>query len=179
MSGLVWERPPNTESGPKMAMAMMSWMFAIPMLGFATGLRTMTPMAILCWFAYLHHLPIRHSWAFWAANLITAIVFSVMALGEYVGDKLPNTPNRISAFPLIARLCFGGLVGGIAATGLRGSLVEGVLLGAIGALAGSFIGYQLRTGLRNHFQCKDAPIAITEDVVAVVLSVLAMGIVTG
>ena len=59
----------------------MSWMVAIPVLGFATGLRTMTPMAVLCWFAYFHHLPVRESWAFWAANLITAIVFSVLAVG--------------------------------------------------------------------------------------------------
>ena len=157
----------------------MSWMIAIPMLGFATGLRSMTPMAILCWFAYLRHLPIHHTWAFWAANLVTAIVFSVLALGEYVGDKLPNTPNRTAAFPLIARLCFGGLAGGIAATGLHGSLVEGALLGLIGALAGTYLGFWLRTGIRNHYQCSDMPLAIAEDVLAIGISVLAMGIVTG
>ena len=162
-----------------MAMAMMSWMIGIPFLGFATGLRTMTPMAVLCWFAYFHHLPIRGGWAFWAAHLVTAIVFSVLAVGEWIGDTLPNTPNRISAFPLIARICFGGLVGSIAATGLRGSFVEGLLLGAIGALAGSFIGYQLRVGLRRHYGWPDLPLALGEDVLAVALSVLAMGIVTG
>ena len=162
-----------------MGMAMMSWMIAIPVLGFLTGLRTMTPMAVLCWFAYLHHLPIRRSWAFWAAQLVTAIVFSVLAVGEWIGDKLPNTPNRISLFPYLARLCFGGLVGAIAATGLHGAPLEGAILGVIGALAGTFIGYRLRTGLRVGLGCPDLPLAIAEDVIAVGVSVLAMGIVTG
>ena len=108
-----------------MAMAMLSWIFAIPALGFATGLRTMTPMAILCWFAYLHHLPIHQSWAFWVAKLLTALVFSVLAVGELIGDKLPMTPSRIAVGPLLARVGFGGLVGAIAATGLHGSAVEG------------------------------------------------------
>jgi uncharacterized membrane protein len=162
-----------------MAMAMLSWVFAVPALGFATGLRTMTPMAVLCWFAYLHHMPIHESWAFWAAKLVTAAVFTVLAAGELVGDKLPMTPSRITIGPLLARVGFGSLVGAIAATSLRGPVVEGVLLGLIGALAGSFIGYHLRTLLPRHFGCGDLPVAVTEDVVAIGLSLLAMGVITG
>ena len=162
-----------------MAIAMMSWILAIPVLGFATGLRTMTPIAVLCWFAYLHHLPVRQTWAFWCAHLVTAIVFSVLAVGEWIGDKLPNTPNRIALFPYMARICFGGLVGAVAATGLHGSAVEGVLLGVVGALAGTFIGFRLRTGLVAHIGLPDLPLALAEDLIAVVASVLAMGIVTG
>ena len=162
-----------------MAIAMMSWMIAIPMLGFATGLRTMTPMAVLCWFAYLHHLPVHQSWAFWTTHLVTAIVFSLLAVGEWIGDKLPNTPNRISLFPYLARLGFGGLVGAIAATGLHGSLLEGILLGLIGALAGTFLGFRLRTGLVSHLGAPDLPVALAEDAFAVIVSVFAMGIVTG
>jgi uncharacterized membrane protein len=71
------------------------------------------------------------------------------------------------------------LVGAIAATGLHGSLVEGVLLGMIGALAGAFIGFQIRTGLRRHSNWPDLPLALAEDGVAVAASVLAMGIITG
>ncbi len=162
-----------------MAMAMLSWIFAVPALGFATGLRTMTPMAVLCWFAYFGHLPIHQSWAFWVAKLVTALVFTVLAAGELIGDKLPMTPSRITVGPLLARAAFGGLVGAIAATGLRGSAIEGVLLGVIGALAGSFIGYQLRKLMRSHLGCSDWPLAVAEDVVAIGLSVVAMGIVTG
>lgn len=162
-----------------MAMAIMSWMIGIPVLGAMTGLRTMTPMAILCWFAYLHHLPIHHSWAFWVANPITVGVFTLLALGELVGDKLPQTPSRLDIGPLAARVVFGGLVGAIAATGLHGSALEGIMLGAIGALGGAFIGYHVRAGIKHHHNTPDLPLAIAEDIIAIGLSVLAMGIVTG
>ncbi len=94
-----------------MAMAMMTWLIAIPLLGVVTGMRTMTAMAVLCWFAYLGYLPLDGTWASWAAKLVTAIIFTVLRLGEFVVDKLPKTPNRTAPGPLLARLVFGGLVG--------------------------------------------------------------------
>jgi uncharacterized membrane protein len=162
-----------------MAMAMLSWILAIPVLGAMTGLRTMSPMAILCLFAWLGHLPVAGTWAFWAANPITSIVFGILALGELFGDKLPQTPNRTAPGPLVARVVFGGLVGAIAATGLTGSVIEGAILGAISALAGAFFGFHLRYWLVHHVGWRDLHIAIAEDVITIGCSVLAMGIVTG
>ena len=162
-----------------MAIAMLAWLIAIPILGFMTGLRSMTPIAVLCFFAWRHHMPIAHTWAFWAERGITALIFAVLAFGEYIGDVLPNTPNRTAPFPLAARVIFGGLVGAIAATALHGSAVEGVLLGAIGALAGSFIGFHLRSDLPGRFGVPSYAIGILGDVVALGASILAMGIVTG
>ena len=164
-------------------MAVMSWVLAIPLLGMMTGLRTMTPMAVLCWFAYFGsdggHLPLGGTWAFWAGKLVTAIVFTVLAVGEYVGDKLPQTPNRTALGPLIARLVFGGLIGAIAATGAKGAVLEGVLLGVAGALVGSFLGYQVRKHLVAWSGRPDWNIAVLEDVFALLISIYAMGIVTG
>jgi uncharacterized membrane protein len=164
-------------------MAVMSWVLAIPLLGMMTGLRTMTPIAVLCWFAYFGpdggHLPLGGTWAFWAGKLVTAIVFTVLALGEFAGDKLPKTPNRTAPGPLLARLFFGGLVGGIAATGMKGSAVEGILLGSLGALVGSFLGYQVRKHLVDWSGRPDWNMAVLEDATAVLISVYAMGIVTG
>ena len=162
-----------------MAIAMLSWMFAIPLLGVATGLRAMTPIAVLCWFAYLRYLPIRHSWAFWTANVISVGIFTVLALGEYVGDKLPRTPNRIAPGPLAARLLFGGLCGAIAATAMKGPGIEGVVLGVVGAALGSYGGYMVRRHFVRKIGCADWPVAAAEDIVALVLSILAMRIVTG
>ena len=162
-----------------MAIAMLAWLLAIPTLGFMTGLRSMTPMAVLCWFAYRHHMPLAHTWAFWAERGISVLVFTVLAVGEYIGDKLPNTPNRTTAFPLVARLGFGSLVGAIAATSLHGSALEGALLGALGALAGSFVGLQLRLILPKRLGCPDMPVALIGDAVAIGASVLALGIITG
>ena len=162
-----------------MAMAMMAWVIAIPVLGGMTGLRTMTPMAILCWFAYRGNLDVDGTWASWTAHPATVIIFAVLALGELIGDKLPKTPNRTAFFPLVSRVVFGGLVGALAATGLQGSAVEGVLLGAISALAGTFLGFYLRQNLVRDRNLPDYVVALVEDALAVGLSVLALGVITG
>ncbi len=160
-------------------MAMMSWMLAIPVLGMMTGLRTMTPIAVVCWFAYLGYLPVEGTWAFWTGKLAAVIVFSLFACGEFVGDKLPQTPNRTAPGPLAARLVFGGLVGAVAATGVEGSAIEGVFLGALGALLGAFGGYLARKYLVEWSQRPDWNIAVIEDAFAVVVTVFALGVITG
>ncbi len=162
-----------------MAIQFLAWVVAIPLLGGLTGLRTMMPMAILCWFSVAGHLEIHHSWAFWTARPLTAIVFSVLAAGELIGDKLPNTPRRTAPFPLIARTCFGGLVGALCAAGLHGPEVEGILLGCLGAVAGAFLGYHIRHFLTTQRGMPDLPVALAEDALTIGLSILAMGIITG
>jgi len=162
-----------------MAMAMMTWLIAIPLLGVVTGMRTMTAMAVLCWFAYRGYLPLDGTWAFWAAKLVTAIVFTVLALGEYIGDKLPKTPNRTAPGPLLARVLFGGLVGAIVAVGINGSEIEGVILGVGGALIGAFAGFLIRREIVLQLGCKDWPVGLVEDISAVFCAILAMGVITG
>jgi uncharacterized membrane protein len=162
-----------------MLLVFLSWVVAIPLLGGLTGLRTMTPMAVLCWFAYGGTLEVHRSWAFWTTKFVTAVIFTVLAVGELIGDKLPQTPSRIAPFPLIARIVFGGLVGAIAATGLHGSALEGILLGVISSIAGAFLGFHLRQHLVKDRGFADFPVALTEDVLAIGLSIIAMGIITG
>jgi len=162
-----------------MAIAMLAWTIAIPLLGVVTGLRSMTPMAVLCWFAYLGHLPVEGTWAFWTAKLPTAIVFTLLAAGEYMGDKLPAMPNRISPAPLIARLVLGGFIGAIVAVGLDGPGFEGGFLGVAGALVGAFGGFLIRREIVQRRGSKDWPVALVEDAIALGCAVLAMGVVTG
>lgn len=162
-----------------MAMAVMAWIVAIPLLGAATGMRTFTPMAVICWFAYAGYLPLDGTWAFWVAKLVTAVIFTVLAVGELVGDKLPRTPDRTSIGPLLARILFGGLVGCIVAASLNGSEFEGVILGVGGALVGAFGGYLIRREIVTRSGGKDWPVAVAEDLVTVGFAVLALGIVTG
>src|SRR6185312_11380030 len=59
----------RASEGTRMAIAMMSWLLAIPLLGFTTGLRSLTPMAVLCWYAYLEYLPVSGTWAEWTGRL--------------------------------------------------------------------------------------------------------------
>lgn len=162
-----------------MNIAMSCWLFAIPLLGLMTGARTMTPIAVLCWFGYAHRMPIHHSWAFWATYLVTAVAFTVGALGEYVGDKLPMTPNRTAIFPLLARIAFGGVVGAIAATSLKGEPLEGVLLGAASAYVGTYLSFRLRHYFTKVRNMPDLPIALVEDISTVCVSLIAMLIITG
>ena len=162
-----------------MAMAVMAWVIAIPLLGLATGLRTFTPLAVLCWFAYRGNLPVNDDWTMWVAKLSTAIVFTVFAAAELIGDKHPRIPDRISLGPLLFRLGFGSLAGAIVAAGLDGPVIEGILLGLGGAFLGAFGGYLIRRELVQHMGCKDWPIAAAEDIIAICCAVLAMGIITG
>jgi uncharacterized membrane protein len=162
-----------------MAMEMMTWLIAIPLLGLVTGMRSMTPMAVLCWFAYAGHLPVDGTWASWAAKPAVAIVFTVLALGEFVADKLPKAPNRTAPGPLIARLILGGLIGAIVAAGLNGSGIEGVILGIVGVAIGAFGGILIRRHIVAQLECKDWPVGILEDASAVLCAVLAMGVITG
>jgi uncharacterized membrane protein len=161
-----------------MAIAIIAWMLAIPLLGLTTGLRSMTPIAVLCWFAYLGHLPVQGTWASWTAHLATAIVFTLFALGEFVSDTLPRTPNRTAPGPLIARLIFGGLAGSIAATALRGPALEGIVLGVLGAALGTFAGFMIRRDLVKRFGGRDLPVAIAEDLFAVFCAAFAMHVLT-
>jgi uncharacterized membrane protein len=162
-----------------MTMAILTWLIAIPLLGLVTGMRSMTAMAVLCWFAYKGDLSLDDTWASWAAKLTTAIIFTMLALGELVADKLPKTPNRIAPGPLLVRVVMGGLIGAIVAAGLNGSGVEGVILGVGGALIGSFGGFLVRREIVSRLDCKDWHVALAEDATAIICAVLAMGVVTG
>ena len=161
-----------------MAATVMTWMLAIPLLGVATGCRAMTPIAAICWFAWLRLLQVQHTWAFWTANIVSVVVFTLLALGEFIGDKLPKTPSRIAPGPLVSRILFGGLVGAIVATGLKGSIVEGVLLGLIGAVIGALGGYHLRHLIVEKFKCRDWPVAVLEDFCIVLITVFALRLAT-
>jgi uncharacterized membrane protein len=161
-----------------MAIAMMSWILAIPLLGVATGLRSMTPMAVLCWFAYLGYLPLEGTWASWTARVASVAIFTALAVGELIVDKRPRTPNRIAPGPLLARLVFGGLAGSIAATAMDGPGLEGVLLGLIGAALGAFAGFMIRRDVVESVGCPDWPVALAEDILTILSALFAMHVVT-
>jgi uncharacterized membrane protein len=139
----------------------------------------MTPMAILCWFAWLGYMPVDGTWAFWVAKLPTALIFTLLAVSELVADKLPKIGDRTSPGPLAARLIFAGLIGAIIAAGLNGSGIEGVFLAVACSLAGAFCGFLLRRELVRQYSFKDWYVAVAEDIFTVGCAILAMGVITG
>jgi uncharacterized membrane protein len=162
-----------------MAMEVIAWLIALPLLGTVAGLRTMTPMAILCWFTYAGHLPLDSGWDAWVGKLPVAVIFTVLAVGELIADKFPWIPDRVAPGPMVTRLFIGGLIGAIVADGLNGPGLEGVILGVLGALVGTYGGFLVRRDLVQKFGFKDWHVALTEDLLAVVSAVFAMGVVTG
>ncbi len=131
----------------------------------------MTAVAVMCWFVHLGRTPV-HGWAFWAGMLVSAIVFSVMALGEYVGDTLPQCPNRTSAFPAISRLVFGALTGALGANAIHQPAAGGVVLGLIGAAIGTWGGFRFRARLAKMFG-RDLPAALLESALALAMALWA------
>ena len=79
------------------------------LIGITAGMRTMTGIAVICWAAYLGWLPVHGTWAFWTAHIVSPIVFSLLALGEYFGDTLARTPSRTEPMLIAGRLAFGML----------------------------------------------------------------------
>src|SRR5882724_6318250 len=156
-------------------MLMSMSVLLIAALGFFTGLRSITPIAALCWFAYMHTLQFS-GWRSFTVSLIAVILFTAAALGEYVSDKLPKTPSRLSAMGLSARIFLGALCGLLLAQPLAFAWPLAMLAGAFGAVAGSYVGYFLRTRAVRALHSPDWPIAIVEDIVAIVGSIITLHI---
>ncbi len=151
------------------------------LLGMLTGLRTLTPFAIMCWFAYIKGVyapPLELTgWRSFIGNPISVGVFTLMALGEYIGDKLPNTPSRTSAVGLIGRVLFGTALGVVIAPRVGGHHLLKGLTGGIGALLGTYGGWWLRTKLAAKVG-KDWPIANLEDWFTIAASILILNVIT-
>ena len=144
---------------------------ATPLLGVSTGLRSFTPLAVTAWFARSGKLPVTGTWAEWIRHPAAVGLLTAAAVGEYVGDKLPNTPNRTAPLGLIGRLALGATVGAIVATALKRPIAGGAAMGAAGALAGTYGGFYLRQGLTKGAGLADLPVAISGDAAAVALAV--------
>jgi uncharacterized membrane protein len=146
----------------------MLWMV---LMGVVTGMRSMTALAVLCWFAWLGLLP-EQGWAAWSATLVAAVVFGLCALGEYAGDLSPRAHSRTSTFPLIARMVIGAVAGALCAHALNQPLAGGVIFAVSGVLVGAYGGVSLRVSLARKVG-KDWPVGVTESAVALGLAVLA------
>lgn len=142
-------------------------------IGIIAGLRTMTAPMVVSWAARLGRLHLDGSWLAFLGYAWTPWIFTVAAIGELIGDKLPMTPSRKTPPQFGARLVMGSLSG--AAVGASaGSLWLGLVLGALGAVVGTLGGAWARATLVRAIGGKDLPIALLEDVVAVGGGILLM-----
>ena len=134
------------------------------------GLRSLTAPAVVAWGAHLGWLNLHGSPLAFMGSTTAVAIFSLLAIGELIADKLPMIPKRTAPAPLIARIVTGGLCGACLCAAVGKSLLAGALLGGIGGIVGAFLGYSVRRRLVNNLHIKDLVVAVCEDVVAVGLA---------
>jgi uncharacterized membrane protein len=152
-------------------MSMMEALGAIFAIGMLSGLRALSPIAVICWVALLHRLSLT-GWVSFVGSKVAVAVFSLGALGELVSDKLPKTPSRLKQPGFSVRIVMGALCGLVLAAAASLPVAFGIILGAAGAVAGSYLGYFVRMRATTKFGLPDLPVALVEDVICIAGSFL-------
>jgi uncharacterized membrane protein len=150
----------------------MNYIFAFAVgIGVVAGLRSLTAPAIVSWAAHLGWLNLNDSPFVFIGSTAAVAIFSLAAIGELIADKLPNTPKRTAPAPFIARILMGALCGVcLCETANQPPLITGAALGAVGAVIGTFGGYEIRRRLGSKLNIKDIFIALFEDLIAIGLA---------
>ena len=91
------------------------------------------------------------------------------AVGELIGDKMPNTPSRLEPPGIIGRLVLGALAASLYAQTRRAPWPPAAGIGAMSAIVAAKIGHDLRAQAAK--QVPDPAVAVVEDAVALSLAV--------
>jgi len=149
----------------------MKYVFAFALgLGFAAGLRALSPPAVVAWAAHLGWLNLNGSPLSFMGSTITVVIFSILTVGELISDLLPQTPKRTAPAPLVARILMGGLCGACLCAASNQSLLIGGIVGGVGGLIGAFAGYEVRRRLTSALSIKDIFVALPEDLITIGLA---------
>jgi uncharacterized membrane protein len=139
-------------------------------IGFVAGLRSLTAPAVVAWAAHLGWLNLSGSHVAFMGSTAAAAMFSLLAIGELIADKVPGVPRRTAIAPLLARICTGALCGACLAAAGNRSLLPACLLAGLGGVIGAFAGYEIRRRLVTQFHFRDFIVAVCEDLIAVGLA---------
>ncbi len=151
----------------------MNYVFVLAIgIGIVAGLRSLTAPAVVAWGAHLGWLNLHGSPLAFIGSTTAVAIFSLLAVGELVADKLPKTPKRTAVAGLLARIITGGLCGACLCAGTGKSLLAGALLGGTGGVIGAFTGYEIRSHLVTNLHIEDFLVATCEDLVAIALAFL-------
>jgi uncharacterized membrane protein len=140
-------------------------------IGVVAGLRSMIAPALVAWAARLGWINLHSTAVAWMSSTGAVVVFSLVAIGELIGDKLPFTPKRTQPLPLSARIILGGFCGLCLSAAMHRSLFPAAIVGAIGGFLGAFAGYNVRMWLVRSLHTRDVLIALAEDLIALGLAI--------
>jgi uncharacterized membrane protein len=136
-------------------------------IGVIAGLRAFTAPAVVSWAAHLGWINLHGSHLAFLGSIITVVIVTLLAIFELINDKLPTTPNRTTSFPLGVRIVTGAMCGMALAIGGGQGVPLGLVAGIVGALVGTFGGYQARHQIVTQLKVKDIGVALTEDLIAI------------
>ena len=134
-------------------------------IGAVAGLRTLAAPAVLAWAAKRRWIRLGNSPFATIISAQASTRLTDLAVSELIADKLPFTPSRLKAGPLASRVVSGAVCGATIYGVVERPLVEGAVLGGVGAIAGALAGYHVRKRLRHDMP--DLGVAVLEDVLAI------------
>lgn len=88
---------------------------------------------------------------------------------EIIGDKLPNTPNRIAAPQFGGRIASGATCGAFLSQAEGGAVPVGAVAGGAGTVVGTLAFFHLRRWLTHDLGLPDPLVALAEDALAISL----------
>lgn len=136
------------------------------LIGVVAGLRTFTAPAVVAWASLLQWINMDGTWASWVGHPVAVALLSILAVGEFIGDKLSRTASRTTAVQFAGRILTGAFAGAVIGTAW-GYTWTALGAGVVGAVIGTVGGYQARRRLVVANDDRDLPIALFEDAVAV------------
>ncbi len=140
---------------------------ALVLLGIVAGLRALTPVAAVSWAAHLHWINLDGTHLAFMGSIVAVAILTLLAILEIINDKLPKTPPRTAPPSFIIRIVLGAFAASCLALAFGLSLVIATIIGAVGAVIGTLLGYQARTRTVTALHTRDLPIALLEDAVAI------------
>jgi uncharacterized membrane protein len=146
------------------------YLFAL-LIGVVAGSRTFTPAAAVSWAARLGWLHLSGTPLGFLGALAAPFILTLLAIGELIVDKLPNTPSRKAPVGFIARIVSGAFCGAALSLASGGGASGGLIAGGIGAVVGTLAFSEFRTRLAKAFGGRDLPAALVEDACAIAAAV--------
>lgn len=151
---------------------MMAVLLFALLIGVVAGMRSMTAPAAVSVAAYFGYLSLTGTALGWVATATTAIIFTVFALSELIGDQLPRAGSRKAAGSFIFRM-ISGAFSGMCLGAATPYAPAGAIAGAIGAVIGTMGFYVVRAKMAAAFG-RDLPAALIEDGLAILFAATAI-----
>jgi uncharacterized membrane protein len=132
--------------------------------GWISGMRSVSALAFTSNLIHQHRslLPLSKPLRF-LGNPIVSKTIHTLAAGEFVGDKLPETPDRVAPAPLTGRAVMGAISGAVIYTLAKKSPMTGALIGGLTAIVSSYAMYKLRKEIKLNTNVPDLTLGIAED----------------